>query len=73
VPATPAPAFPRFDPANVRHEFPGELKMIDTIRNCAINAMMAFGIVGCVSIPIGDPATDTALKAFPANPDAAGI
>jgi len=43
------------------------------LRKLASVALILMGLVGCVSVPMGDPQQDLALKAFSAKPDVAGI
>jgi hypothetical protein len=36
-------------------------------------AAIIFSLVGCASVPMGDPQKDTSAKQFTANPDKAGV
>ena len=38
-----------------------------------VAAALLLGLVGCASVPMGDPKQDAALKTFSAKPDVAGI
>jgi hypothetical protein len=38
-----------------------------------IAALAAMALVGCASVPMGDPQQDTALKSFSVKPEAAGV
>jgi hypothetical protein len=38
-----------------------------------ISGLLIIGLVGCASVPMGDPKQDAALKGFSTKPDVAGI
>lgn len=43
------------------------------MRNFLVAMFVVTGLSACASVPMGDPAQDSALKAFNAKPDVAGI
>ena len=43
------------------------------IKKCLAVVFVAFGVVGCASIRMGDTTTDASLKKFSTKPDVAGV
>lgn len=43
------------------------------LKRFAVVSLLVLGLVGCASVPMGDPQKDAALKSFAAKPDVAGV